>query len=170
MGAGKSEGPDPEFPRPGKANVGFVVEVPMVVAGVGWLVGNGNAGAVLEVVVVIGGGATGLEKKLGTAGGSGFVVGAGEVVGVGLAKKFGTAGCGGTGFEGVDVGNGVAKRFLAGSLVSVIVDSAAGFDCLEAAESGADKLGIVGIVVLGVEVVVVGVGEGFLSTTVFFVS
>ena len=96
MDVGKSDGPEPVLPTPGKVNVDFA---PVEVVGVGWLVGNENVGtgvaAVLEVVVVDDGG---LEKKLGTVvlvaaeGGSGFVVGAGEAVVAGLVKKFGTAG------------------------------------------------------------------------------
>ena len=35
LSAGKSEGPDPVLPTPGKGNIGFVAEVPVPVAGVG---------------------------------------------------------------------------------------------------------------------------------------
>lgn len=99
-GVVKGEGPDPVVPTPGKVNVGFVVEVLVVVAGVGRLVCNGNVSAgfvvVLEAAVVGGAGAAGLEKKLGTVvtvmEGSGFVVWAGKVVAAGFAKKFGTPG------------------------------------------------------------------------------
>ena len=161
-------------------NTGFVVEVLLVLGGVGWFVGIGNAcirvAVVLEAVVVDCGRATGLGKKLGTVEpvvvveGSDFVAGAGEIVMVGLAKKFGTAGWEGTGtvFEDVGVGAGTAKRFFGGSLIPVAVASVGGFDCVEAKEAGVDK---VGIGALAVEVVVVGVGEGFFSCSeAFFVS
>ena len=179
LGAGKSEDPDPGLPIPGKVNIDVVVGVP-VVAGAGWLVGIENVDAgvtvVLEVVVVDGGGG---EKKLGTAvvpvavvEGSDFVVDAGEVIIVDLGKKFGTAGCAGTGivFEDVGAGDGAAKRFFAGSLVSDVVASVAGFNCVEATEAGAGKLGVV-VRVVDVIVAGAGAGQGFFSSSVaFFVS
>lgn len=170
LGAAKSEGPGPVPPTLGKANVDFVVEevVPVVVTGVGLLVGNENVGAGaavgLEVMVVGGAGVTGLEKKLGTvvlvavAEGSGFVVEVGVVVGVGLAKKLGRAGCAGTGTvtEGVGAGVGVTNKFCAGSLVSgLVVVLVVGFDW-EVAEGRVNKLGVV---VLVVEAVVGGLNE-----------
>ena len=179
LGAVKSEGPDPVLPTLGKANVGFVVEgvVPVVVTGAGWLVGNENvcAGVAvgLEVVVAGGTGVTGLEKKLGTAvllvvEGPGFVVEGGMVVVAGLAKKFGTADCVGAGTEFEDVGTGVgaANKFFAGSLVSVVaVVPVVGFDCVEVAEVGMDKLGVV---VVEVVVAGAGAGEGFFSSSLIF--
>ena len=87
------------LPTLGKANIGFVV--PVVVGGVGWLVGKENVGVGvgvgLEVMVVCGAGGVGLLKKPGTVvlvavvEGSGFVVGVDIVVAPGLAKKFGSA-------------------------------------------------------------------------------
>jgi hypothetical protein len=168
LGAAKSEGPGPVPPTLGKANVDFVVEVvPVVVTGVGLLVGNENVGAGaavgLGVVVVGSAGVTGLEKKLGTAvlvaveEGSGFVVEVGVVVGVDLAKKLGVAGCAGTGTvtEGVGAGVGVANKFWAGSLASGFIVVLVGFDC-EVAEGRVNKLGVV---VLVVEAVVGGLNE-----------
>ena len=160
-------------PTLGKANVGFVV--PVVVAGVFWLVGNRNVGAGvavgLEVVVVGGAGTVGFEKKLGTAGlvagvgGSGFVGGVGRVVAVGLAKRLETAGWARVG----TVAGGVGNKLLVGSFVSVAaVVTVAGFGCVEAAEAGVgvNKLGVV-----VAEVVVASLGgitragEGFFSTS-----
>jgi hypothetical protein len=165
-------------------NVGCVVEVvPVVVADVGWLVGNENVGAGvavgLEVVVVGGAGVTGLEKKLGTAvlvavmEGSGFVAEDGMVVGVGLVKKLGTAGCAGAGrvVEVVGAGVGVANKFFGGSLFSVVVVLVVGFGCAETVEAGVNKPGVA---VLVEEVVIAGLseitgaGEGFFSSSVTF--
>lgn len=178
MGPEKNEGADPLLPTPGKLNIDFVVEVLVAVVGVGWLAGIGNIGvgvvAASEAVVVSGEGAAGLEKKSGTVvvvEGSGFVMGAGKVVVAGLAKKSGTAGCAGAGpvFEGI--GDGTAKRFFAGSLVSVVVTSVTGFGCVEATEAGVDKLGTAA---LAMDVVVAGAGAGgqgfFSSSAAFFVS
>lgn len=171
------------LPTLGKANIGFVV--PVVVVGVGWLVGKENVGAGvavgLEVVVVCGAGGVGLLKKPGTVvlvamvEGSGFVIGAGMVVAPGLAKKFGTAdwtGAGGTVVEGVGAAVGVANRFFAGSLVStVVVVPVVGFGWVGTAEVGVNKLGVVALVV---EVVVaslggiVKAGEGFFSSVPFW--
>lgn len=164
-------------PTLGKANVGFVVDVVpvIIVAGVGWFIGNENVGAGvavgLEVVIVGGAGVAGLEKKLGTVElvavveGSGFAVEAGTVVVAGFAKKLMTAGCAGTGRVVEVVGAGV------GVVVVVLV---VGFGCVEVAEVGVNKPGIA---VLVVEVVVVvglseitgaGAGGGFLSSSVTF--
>jgi hypothetical protein len=178
--AGKSEGPDPVLPTPGKANTGFAVEVLLVVEGVGWFVGIGNVGTdvavVLEVTVVDCGGTAGLEKKLGTVvpaavvEGSDFMVGVGKVVVAGLAKKLGTAGCAGTGtvLEDVGVGVGAMKMFFVGSLVSIVVEFVGGFVCVEVIEAGVDK---VGVVMLMVEVMIAGAEEGFFScSAAFFVS
>jgi len=183
LGVANSEGPDPVPPTLGKANVDFVVEVvPVVLGGIGWLVGNENVGAGvavrLEVVIVGGAGAGGLEKKLGTAElvavmeSSGFVVEAGTVVVAGFVKKLGAGGCAGAGrvVEVVGAGVGVANKFFEGSLVSVVV---VGFGCVEAAEAGVNKPGVA---VLVIEVVIVGLseiagagaGEGFLSSATFF--
>ena len=126
-----------------------------------------------------GGGAAGLVKKLGTVAltavveGSGFVVGAGEVMVAGLVKKLGPTGCTGTGtvFEDRGVGICMAKRFFAGSLVSVVVASVADFDCVGAAGAGIDKLGTIVWVVVVVAGVGAGAGEGFFSgCAAFFVS
>jgi hypothetical protein len=157
LGAGKSEDPDPVLLAPGKANTDFV---PAVV-GLDWFVGNENVGTgvavELEVVVVDGDETGGSEKKLGTgvlvavAEGSSFVAGAGGVGVAGLVNKLGTTGGAGTGtvVEGVGAANG----FFAGSFVSVVVVAPiAGFKCVENAETGVDKLGVV--------VVVAGAGEG----------
>ena len=144
LSAEKGEGPEPVLPMPGKVNIGFVVGVPVV--GVGWVIGIENVGAGVAIVVD-GGGTAGLEKKLGTAvlvvvtEGSGFVAGAGVVVG--LAKKFGIAGCtgAGTAVEGVGTGVDVVNKFFAGSLVSVVgVLLVTGFGCVGAAEAGVVKL------------------------------
>jgi hypothetical protein len=171
------------LPTRGKANISFVV--PAVVAGVGWLVGKENVGAGvavgLEVVVVVcGAGGVGLLKKLGAVmlvavvEGSGFVIGAGMVVAPGLAKKFGTADWAGAGtvVEGVGAAVGVANRFFAGSLVSVVVVvPVVGFGCVGTVEVGVNKLGVVTLVV---EVVVaslggiVRAGEGFFSSVPFW--
>ena len=167
------------LPALGKANVGFVV--PVVGPGAGWLVGKENVGAGvamgLEVTVVGGAGVAGLVKKLGivvfvaVVEGSGFVVGAGVVVAAGLAKKFGTVDWAGAGtvVEGVGVAVGVANKFFAGSLVSVVVVvPVVGFGCVEA---GVNKLGVVA---LAVEVVIAGLGRiarargGFFSPSVPF--
>jgi len=155
------------LPTLGKANIGFVV--PVVVAGVGWLVGRENAWAGvavgLEAVVVCGAGGVGLLKKLGTVvlvavvEDSGFVVGVGIVVGPGLAKKFGTADWAGVGtiVEGVGAIVGVANKFFAGSLVSVVVVGVpvVGFGCVGTADVGVNELGVVALVV---EVAVVSLG------------
>lgn len=160
----KSDGPDPVLPTLGKANVGFVV--PVVVAGVGWLVGKENVGAGvavgLEVVVGGGAGTAGLVKKLGAVvlvavvEDSGFEIGVGTVVVAGLAKKFGTADWAGAGtvVDGVGAAVGVANKFFAGSLVSVVVVAVlvAGFGCVE---GGVNKLGVVTLVV---GMVVTGLG------------
>lgn len=118
-----------------------------------------------------------MEKKLGTVvlvvvtEGSGFVAGAGGVVVVGLAKKFGIAGCTGVGtvVEGVGTGVGVVNKFFAGSLVSVIVGVLiAGFGCVGAAEAGVVKLWTAVGVVEVVTRVGAGEGEGFFSSSTTF--
>lgn len=171
LGAGKREDPNPVLPMPGKANVDFVVKAPVVVAGVGWVVGIENVGTVvvvvLEVVVIDGWGAADL-KKLGTVVLVVVVEGSGFVVGTGLAKKFVAAGCAGTGTVGVGVG--VAKWIFEGSLVPIVVTSVPGFGCVEATEGGVGKLGIV-VLVMEVVVAGTGTGEGFFPTSAaFFVS
>ena len=174
------------LPTLGKVNVGLVVGVvPVVVTGVGWLVGNENVGtgvAVgLEVVVVGGAGVAGLEKKLGTAvlvvvvGGSDFTGEAGVVVVAGLVKKLGTADCAGA--ETVVEDAGTANKFFAGTLVSIAVIPVVGFGCVEAVEVGVNKLGVVA---LAVDAAVVGLneiagtgagaGEGFFSSSMTFCS
>ena len=156
------------LPTLGKANVGFVVAV--VVVGVGRVLGEENVGG----RIVVGG--VGMVKKLGTIGlvavveDSGFMVGAGTVVAPGLAKKFGTAGWVGAGtvVEGVGATVGVANKFFAGSLVSVVVVvvPVVGFGCVGTAEEGVNKLGVVALVA---EVVIASLGgiaragEGFFS-------
>ena len=112
---------------------------------------------VVLAVVVGGVGAVG-SKKPGTTTlvvsmeGSGFRVEAGRVVEAGLARRFGSAGSAGVGtaVEDVGTGVGVTNRFFVGSLVSVVVVVAAGagFGCMEAAEAGVDKAGIVELVVV----------------------
>ena len=129
--------------------------------------------------MVGGAGVTGLGRKLGTTvlvvmvGGSDFTV---EAVAAGLAKKLGTADCAEVGTVDVGVGVGVANTFFAGSLVSilVVVIPVVGFSCVEVAERGVNKLGVV---VLVLEVVaglneIAGAGvkvcEGFFSSSVTF--
>ena len=173
------------LPALGKVSTGFVVEVVSgLAAGVGWLDGNGNVGpgvvAVLEVVVIGGAGVAGLEGKLGTTvlfavvEGSGFMVEGVAVVVAGLAKKLGTADCTGAGTV-VDVDVGVLNKFLAGSLVSVVVVvvPVVCFSCVEVVEGGVNKLGAAVLVevVAGLsEIVGAGVeaGEGFFSSSVTF--
>src|SRR6201999_3470131 len=102
-------------------------------------------------------GGVGLLKKLGIvvlvamAEGSGFVVGVGTFVGPGLAKKFGTAGWAGPGtVEDVGATVGVANGFFTGSLISVVVVvvvPVVGFGCVETAEVGVNKLGVVVLVI-----------------------
>jgi len=155
------------LPTLGKANVGFVVAV--VVAGVCRVLREENFGGRSV-------GGVGMVKKLGTIGlvavveDSGFMVGAGTVVAPGLAKKFGTAGWVGAGtvVEGVGATVGVANKFFAGSLVSVVVVvvPVVGFGCVGTAEEGVNKLGVVALVA---EVVIASLGgiaragEGFFS-------
>ena len=123
-------------------------------------------------------GAVGLKKPdtalVALVEGSGFGVGIGRVVEVGLAKKLGTAGSAGVGtvVEDVGAGVGVTNRFFVGSLVSVVVVVAAGtgFGCMEAAEAGVGKDGIVELVVVAEAGAGVGSGEGFFSSAAFFVS
>lgn len=188
LGTANGEGPDPVLPTLGKVNVGFVVEgVSELVIGVGWLVGNENvdAGVEVELEVVVGGGAgvAALEKKSGTAvlvavgGGSGFTVEAGVVVVADLAKKLGTEDCAGAGtVKDIGAGVGVVNAFFAGPLVSIVVVGLfVGFGCVEAVEEGVDKLEVV---VPAAEVVVgglkngngpgTGAGEGFFSFSVAF--
>lgn len=187
LGTPNGEGPDPVLPTLGKVNVGFVVGVVSeLVTGVGWVVGNENvdAGVEVELEVVVGGGAGVADlKKSGTAvlvavgGGSGFTVEARVVVVAGLAKNSGTAGCAGAGIVVKDVGAGVGvvNAFFAGPLVSIVVGLVIGFGCVEAVEEGMDKL----VVVVPVAEVIVGglnnatgpgagAGEGFFSFSVAF--
>jgi hypothetical protein len=131
---------------------------------------------VVLAVVVGGAGAVGL-KKPGTAAlvvvmeGSGFGVGAGRVVEVGLTKKLGTAGNAGAGTVDEGASVGVANGFFVGSLVSVVVVVAAvaGFGCVEAA-AAVGKPGIMELVVVAGAGAGVGTGDGFFSSATFFVS
>lgn len=180
LGIRNGEGPEVLPPTPGKANIGFVVPVPGVVAGVGWVtrVGNVDIGfvVVLETLVVVCGGTGGLAKKLGAVlvavvEGSDFVAGVGGVGVAGLTKKFGTTGCVGVGtlLAGVVIGVGVANKFFAGSFVSVI--PVAIFGCVGTAGAGADKLGVVVLALVVVTGVGAGDGESFFSSSAaFFVS
>lgn len=113
----------------------------------------------------------GLAERLGAGvlvAGSGFEVGIGKAVEAGLEKKFGTVGCAGVGTAVDDVSVGVWKerRFLGGSLASiVVVASVVGLGCEGA---GADKTGVI---VLVVEVADVGPGVGrggFVSSSFAF--
>lgn len=136
----------------------------------------------LEAVVVGGTGVAGLEKKLGTVvlvavvEGSCFVVEAGILVVAGLAKKLGTEACVGVGtvVEDVGAGVGVTNKLFAGSLVSVVVVvPVVGFDWVEVAEAGVNKLRPVvpveEVVVCGLnETTGAGAGEGFFSSSVTF--
>ena len=185
LGTAKNEGLDAVLPPVGKANVDFVVAevVLAVVTGVGWLVGNENVGAGVavgfEVLVVGGARVGGLVKKLDATvlaaivEGSGFEVEVGMVVVAGLAKMLGTAGCVGAGTEAEDAGTGVGveNKFLAGSLVSVVVvTSVVGFGCEGAARVGVNKLGVVAViegVVAGLNETA-GAGGGFFSSSVTF--